>query len=436
MLNPDTFRHHLSADFPFLLGKKLLVGVSGGIDSMALAELLRVCGTDFSIAHCNFKLRRKESDDDADFVRSYGENAEIRTFVTAFDTHSFASDQKLSIQMAARELRYAWFGELRVSHGFDFILTAHHADDDIETFFINLSRGSGLDGLSGIPRQNGFIARPLLAFSKNDIETFARECNLTWREDASNASGNYLRNRIRRELLPVLDRLEPHFRQSIQKAIANLDQAQYLVADAAHLVYKEIAVELPHKTLFRIPELKRLPHYRAYLYQWLKPYGFTAWEDIYALVDAPSGKQVFSESHIIAKDRETLELRQRVEDGDGEFSIDEGQYEFSGNITLSIERVDNAGENNESHIFVDRDTLRFPLVLRHWRQGDRFRPIGMSGTKKVGKYFKDGKFPLSDKENTWLLCSDDDIVWIVGHRAADQFKITPHTKNILRITAS
>jgi tRNA(Ile)-lysidine synthase len=427
------FQNHVQDRFPFLQAKKLLIAVSGGIDSMVLCDLLLRSSQDFAIAHCNFNLRGVESDGDEQFVKSYAAQKEIPFFSMRFDTEAFANDQKLSVQVAARELRYAWFAELLNVHKFDFVLTAHHADDNFETFLINISRGTGLAGLVGIPAENGKIIRPLLNFSRKEIESYAIENDVKWCEDSSNSSNKYLRNQLRHGVVPILKNINPNFIESFAETLSHLQQSQSLVEDAAKLVYKQVAVELENKVLFKISELKRLPNYRAYLYQWLNDFGFTAWEDIYDLVDAQSGKQVFAADFVLLKDREVLELLRKEIPDNQVYTIDKDTKEVNFPLNLSFCRVTDVSQANAHCIFVAEEKLAWPLTVRKWRDGDWFYPIGMTGKKKVSKFFKDEKFSLADKADAWLLCSGDAVVWIIGKRMDDRFKITDTTKHILQI---
>lgn len=430
----EAFQKHIAAEFPFLSGKRLLVACSGGLDSMTLCSLLLQSGQDVAVAHGNFGLRGTESDADAQFVEAFCAAQNLRFFTTKFDTQAYRQDAKVSVQMAARELRYAWFTELLQQHDLDYILTAHHADDNLETFLINLSRGTGIDGLAGIPAEHGKVIRPLLVFSREDIASYAAAQQLTWREDSSNASDAYLRNQIRHHIVPALKAMKPEFLSSFLDTQSHLRQAQSLVADAANLVYKQVAVAQDDKILFKIFELKRLPNYRAYLYQWLKDFGFTAWADVYDLVDADSGKQVFSPEFTLLKDRETMELFRREAPETDVFLIEKATELIKIPLKMSFCRVHDISTTGPHRIFVDEETLQWPLTLRKWRQGDRFQPLGMDGTKKVGKFFKDEKFSLTQKAQTWLLCSGDDIVWIVGHRPDNRFKVTQKTQHILEIS--
>lgn len=428
-------KKQIEINFPFLNGKKILLATSGGLDSMVMVYLFKQLDFNFSIAHCNFQLRGLESFEDQKFVENYAEINDIPIFITQFDTKAFAEDYKLSIQVAARDLRYNWFYELLEKEKFDYILTAHHADDTIETFLINLIRGTGLDGLTGIPAQNGNIIRPLLCFSRLEIETYAHEKGIAWREDSSNSSDKYLRNKIRHQMVPMLKELNSDFISTFQKTQNYLQEAQAMVEDASIMVYQQVAKEKEEQIYFDLKQLKRLPNYKSYLYQWLKEFGFSAWEDIYDLVESQSGKQVFSSEYRLLKDRGFLILSPIKEiNSDEEYSININQTEVNIPLKLSFCKVADISLVSNTTIFVDEDTLVFPLLLRKWKEGDVFQPIGMNGkSKKVSKYFKDEKMSLIDKEQTWLLCSEDQIIWIVGFRQDERFKIKNTTNNILQI---
>lgn len=426
------FQKYLAENFPFLREKKLLLALSGGIDSMVLAHLLKLSGYTVFLAHCNFKLRAKESDDDEKFVRNFAKENSFELFVTSFDTANFAKDNKLSIQVAARQLRYIWFHQLLQENNLDYLLTAHHLDDNVETFLINFSRGTGLEGLTGIPTQNDKIIRPLLNFSRSEIQDFASENNIEWREDSSNSSDKYLRNKLRHDVIPILKSLNPAFLDSFQDTINYLQQAKSLAEDASVLVYKQVVSEKENQKHFNITELKRLPNYRAYLHEWLRPFGFKAWNDIYELVDAQSGKVILSEDYRLLKDREFLILEPIAEKDSGIYEITENEIRFP--IHLKITASDQIEkQSNPAIIYVDKETLKFPLHVRKWHEGDYFCPAGIDGRKKVSKFFKDEKMSLSEKEATWLLFSGDKIVWIIGKRSDRRFYVNNTTQQIVKI---
>ena len=430
----EKFQSHLAKNLNFLQGKRLLLAISGGIDSMVMLDLLVRSRQEIAIAHCNFQLRGAESVADEKWVSDYAAQHQIPIFVTHFDTKTFAEDYKLSTQVAARELRYNWFYELLDTHNFDYVLTAHHADDNLETFLINLSRGTGLDGLMGIPQQNDRIVRPLLVFNRSEIEHYASANKIQWREDSSNASDNYLRNKIRHNLVPMLKDLHPDFLASFAKTQQYLQQSQELAEDAAVMVYQQVAQEANDEIHFNLKKLKQLPNYKSYLYQWLREFGFTAWEDIYHLAESQSGKQILSTEYRLLKNRDFLILRPLGKETEPEeFWIEkDSQVNIPLKLTFSKTEAQSGGSN--SVIFVDEEKLGFPLLLRRWKQGDVFLPAGMNGqSKKLSKFFKDEKLSLIEKENTWLLCSANQIVWVIGRRADERFKPTPTTKQILKI---
>lgn len=430
----EVLQKHLAQNLPFLKDKKLLLATSGGIDSMVLVHLFQQLGYDIAIAHCNFSLRGDESDGDEQFIRNYASKNNIPVFVTRFDTKAFAEDAKLSIQIAARQLRYAWFEELLQKHGLDYLLTAHHLDDSIETFLINFTRGTGLEGLTGIPLQNGNIIRPLLPFSRIQIEEYAALNNIQWREDSSNASDKYLRNKLRHGVVPILKSLNDSFESSFTNTLSHLQQAKSMADDAAVLIYRQVVAEEDTRKLIEIAKLKRLPNYQAYLYHWLSPLGFKAWDDVYNLVDAQPGKYILSGDYRLLKDRGFLVLEVASGPDSGIYEIHENTQKTTIPIGLKLENVQFLEENHTKNIiYVNKELIKFPLFVRRWQEGDYFYPFGMNGLKKkVSKYFKDEKFSLSDKENTWLLCSGQDIVWVIGHRADDRFKVTENTTQILK----
>ncbi|WP_395655099.1 tRNA lysidine(34) synthetase TilS [Flavobacterium sp.] len=427
------FQHHIEQNFPQLKDKKLLLAVSGGIDSMVLLDLFYKLRFEICVVHCNFQLRGKESDADELLVREICQDGYIPYFINSFETLEFAKENKLSIQLAARKLRYDWFQEL-LSLGFDYVLTAHHLDDNVETFLINFTRGTGLEGLTGIPAQNRNIIRPLLPFSREEIENYAKENKIQWREDSSNASDKYFRNQLRHNIVPTLKELNSGFLDSFQNTLHHLQQAESLVNDASKLVFEKVVKEKGNQLEIHLKPLLEFQNYKAYLFQWLKSYGFSAWNDIYDLVEAQSGKQVFSETHVLLKDREKLILSERNSINKSEVFIIES-IESKVNIPLKLifSRF-SGGENvNANCIFVDEDKIKFPLTIRKWQEGDYFYPAGMNGKKKLSKYFKDEKYSLLDKENQWLLCSEDQIIWVIGKRADQRFIATERTQQIIKI---
>ncbi|MGZ0016882.1 tRNA lysidine(34) synthetase TilS [Yeosuana sp. AK3] len=432
----ESFQNHIETRLSFLKKAKLLLAISGGLDSVVLAHLCYQLKLNIALVHCNFNLRGDESDADEDFVMQFAEKLDLEVFIESFDTKSYADEHKLSIQMAARELRYDWFKELSEQLHFEYVLTAHHADDNLETFLINLSRGTGLDGLTGIPEVNDTIVRPLLPFSRQNIEEYAIKHHLKWREDSSNASTKYLRNKLRHEVIPVLKNLNPNFLQNFQNTLNNLNDTADMVEESLNAVLKRAVVSMDATEIkLKVSEFRKLNNPKAYLHEFLKDYGFTEWNDVVNLLEAQSGKQLFSSSHRLLKDRDLLILRDIASEKKRDvITIENNQWHTETPIgTLHLSVVDSVLNSHSNSIYVDKDSLTFPLLIRPWQEGDFFYPLGMQGKKKLSKYFKDEKLSLIDKENIWLLCSEETIVWVIRKRADDRFKVNENTKQILKI---
>lgn len=431
----EKLQQHITQNLPFLKESKLLIAISGGVDSVVLVDLCHKLGLHISLAHCNFNLRGNESDGDEEFVIQLADDLDIEAFTESFDTEGYSVLNKVSIQMAARELRYYWFDELAQQLGFDYILTAHHADDNLETFLINFSRGTGLDGLTGIPEVNNKFVRPLLPFSRENVVDYAKENKLEWRVDSSNASTKYLRNKLRHEIIPVLKEINPSLLQSYQSTINNLSDTADIVEDSMELFLKE-AIETieDNKIVFKIAEFKKHNNPKAYLFEALKDYGFTEWNDVMNLLDAQSGKYLLSNTHRLIKHGETLLLSEIVSEEIEDIYIEDMNEEVETPFgMLGFSNVDVISQNTTSSIFVDKALVHFPLTIRKWEVGDVFFPFGMVGKKRVSKYFKDEKLSLLDKESSLLLCSGDDIIWVINRRADNRFRVTDETKDILKI---
>lgn len=431
------FKNHINSNLSFLNKSKLLIAISGGIDSVVLAYLCKSLNFNFSLAHCNFNLRAEESNKDEVFVEELAEDLDVEVFIQNFDTEAYAKAHKRSIQMAARELRYDWFKELAEQLKFDYILTAHHADDNLETFLINFTRGTGLNGLTGIPMINDNIVRPLLPFSRLQIEAYVKANKIAWREDASNASRKYLRNKLRHEVVPILKEINPQLLDSFQNTIRNLNDTA-LIVDESLKDFKERAIVSQdiYGTSYKVSEFKKSSSPKAYLFEIFKNYGFTEWNDIVDLLDAQSGKLVKSNTNRLIKHREYLILTDLgdLEQSEKTLVINEDVNEIETPIgKLTFTNVEGVYDTSKHTIYVDKDLLKFPLELRLWKEGDTFQPIGMTGKKKVSKYLKDEKLSLVEKENTWLLTSDNKVVWVIGKRADDRFKVTKHTKTIVEV---
>jgi len=420
--------------------QKLLVAVSGGIDSMVLCNLLDKHNYLFDIAHCNFKLREKESDADEVFVLDWAKKNNRKAHHTQFDTENYARQNKLSIQMGARELRYHWFDQLRSQFGYNYILTAHHCDDQIETFLINFTRGTGIHGLVGIPEKNEKYLRPLLQFSRHQIETYALKHKVEWREDSSNASRKYLRNKLRHEVVPVLKEENPELHQSFLSTLKHLQQTEALVQHYALQLKEEIMQDRGSYISLDISALKKHPLTEAVLYQLLSAYKFTEWNNVYHLLDAEKGKQVQSPTHVLEKDKHQLCLFTKTKNEEEQFTSirlenSKEVVTFDGRI-LHLNKLDKARKFEASTGNLDADLVPFPLELRRVKPTDKFKPLGMKNHKKIHKFLKDEGIPTSLKKETWVVAHQNTVLWVVNQRINDDFKITSNTKQCLELSTS
>ncbi|WP_321345921.1 tRNA lysidine(34) synthetase TilS [uncultured Draconibacterium sp.] len=419
-------------------GQKVLLAISGGIDSMVLLHLFERTGFEYGIAHCNFRLRGAESDGDEAFVHEQVEQHGTPAHFETFDTKEYASLKGISIEMAARELRYDFFERIRKEFEYDYIVTAHHQDDLIETFFLNLSRKTGIRGLTGIKEKKGKLIRPLLFASREEIEKYASENFIPYREDSSNSEVVYQRNFLRHKILPLFSELNPAFKKNFISSVDNLKVAYDVYEDAIGNEIQEVLTKENGQTVVAISALQNSSHPKTILLEILSGYGFNASvvDAVYQSLDTLSGKQFFSKTHRLVKDRDALFIQELKDDEDRVYYIEEDDMELFAPFDISVERVDTNDFTiiKDSNIgCIDIDEVQFPLLMRKWQQGDYFQPLGMTGFKKVSDFFIDQKMPLHEKENTWLLCSGKKIVWIMGQRLDNRFKVTDATKQVLKI---
>lgn len=430
----ESFKNHIETTFPFVKGKRLLVACSGGVDSVVLACLCVQAGLEITLAHCNFKLRGEESEGDEAFVHRVAKELNVEVVTRSFNTKSYAAQHRGSVQMAARKLRYHWFQELVNSKGFAYVLTAHHADDMLETFFINLSRGTGIEGLLGIPVQQGNILRPLLPFSRSAIMAYAKAEYITWREDSSNAETKYLRNKIRLNIVPQLKTLHPTFSDNFKQTQHYLRQTHSMLQSHLIQLKQQLFQECEDHFSIAIQPLLQLRPLEAYLYGLFHEYGFTEWNDVKHLLTATSGKRVYSKTHSLVKDRTHVLLTQRGTEEKQVFWVSEAGTDSKCPIQLRIAPATTVEKPSCNVIYVAKEALHFPLQLRNWQKGDYFYPFGMQGCKKLSKFFKDERMDVLSKDKQWLLCSGEAVVWVVGRRLDARFKVTASTQTILKIT--
>jgi tRNA(Ile)-lysidine synthase len=433
----ERFREYINRSKLCQDGDRILVAVSGGIDSVVLLDLFVQAGFETGLAHCNFHLRGKESDEEAEFASSLARGYSIPFYRADFETGKYAEKEKISIQMAARNLRYDWFEETRQEEGFDYIATAHNGDDVLETFFINLSRGTGIRGLSGIPQKSGRVIRPLLFASRDDITDYANLRGIAYREDSSNASDKYLRNKIRHKLLPLLEEQNPSFRKSLSETISRLSETEKVFRLEMEKLKKGLVIQKKDRVLIPVEELLSLGSRQTILYEILADYDFgpAMVDDISHSLEGSPGKQFFSSSHRLVRDRRDLIITPIQEHDDRKYYLELEDGQVFDPIDLEwipIDKTENFDIPKDPAIAcLDLDLLSFPLILRHWKAGDYFKPFGMKGLKKISDFLIDQKVSRPDKENTWLLTSGQKIVWVVGHRIDEDFRITDRTEKVL-----
>ena len=413
--------------------KRILVAVSGGIDSMVLCDLLIQSHLKFSVAHCNFQLRGRDSDEDAVFVEEFCKKNQLELYSKKFDVEKLKEEKNYSTQMAARELRYDWFSEIMKSNDFDCLLTAHHQNDSFETFLINLSRGTGIEGLAGIQNVGTTILRPLLPFSKEEILNYATKNNVNWREDISNFGDDYARNKIRHQITPVLNEIHPNFLKNFSKTVEFLKSDRLLIQNYIERLRNELFQKEEGEAYFiSIEELKELKPLQTHLYYLFSDFGFKHPLEVEKLLFSTNNGEIQSSKFRLIKNREEIILLPiQNESISNEIEIKLNQM-IEKPLYLKISKSENRDLNASESL--DLDAIHFPLRLRKKKTGDVFYPKGMKGSKKVSKFFKDEKFSKVEKENTWILVDNEDqILYIVGKRADDRFKITENTHKFLNI---
>ena len=419
---------------------KIILAISGGIDSVSMFYLfLENDYKNLIVAHCNFSLRGTESDEDETFVKNLAEKNNIPFYTIRFDTQSYATENGISIQMAARELRYEWFNKLQNELNAKFIAIAHNSDDNVETFLLNISRGTGLKGLTGIKPKNDNIIRPLLFASREMLVNYCSEKNIEYRTDSSNRDNHYLRNNLRNIIIPQFKTSFPAFSNNI---IGNIERFEGI-----YEVYENYIEKLKNELFTYSNNLIEIDIYKlllqkpitTILFELIKGYNFKieVVNEIIESLKGISGKSFYSQTHRIIKDREKLIITEIPKENNQLFYIDFNSEIEDLPIKLKFEIFDYNSDfqfdKSASIAYFDADKIIFPLILRKWNHGDYFIPFGMSGLKKISDFFTDKKLSLIDKENAWLLCNGKDIIWITGMRTDNRFRITENTKNVLVI---
>jgi tRNA(Ile)-lysidine synthase len=424
--------------FPDYENKRFLLAVSGGVDSMVLAHLFQTAGLQAEWAHCNFKLRGNESDDDQAFVENEALKSEVKLHLNICDLRQ--SGEK-NIQIAARNERYRWFDILMQKHNFDYLVTAHHLNDSIETFFINIQRPTGLKGLLGI-KDTGKIIRPLQYITRDEIKQYALSNQIKWREDSSNKSDKYLRNFIRLNIIPKFVERNPEFYQNFKKTFSYLQQSQAVIDEWMNQQIKRFVFSKDNLQTLDLQNFTICKHPGQFLFHWLSPYGFSDWKSVENLLDAQSGKEIFSKNYRLTKHSGRLILEEINQENNQVFyMIHKGENEIFKPFHLRINTILKSACNEQKYLkaskneaYVDESKVTFPLIIRKWQAGDYFYPLGMQGKKKLSDYFKDEKMTPSEKEKIWLICdARKNIIWIPEKRLDNRFKITPETKNVLNI---
>lgn len=437
----QAFLHYIQQKDLIVPHQKVLLAISGGMDSMVMLRLFHQSGIAFEIAHCNFGLRGVESDLDQQLVLETAKKLGIIVHHKRFDTKGYAQSNGLSIQMAARELRYSWFETLRNNRNLDLIATAHHQDDHTETVLINIIRGSGIKGLQGILPTRDQLIRPMLFATRADIERYAKDNNLVYREDASNADTKYLRNKIRHQLISLCKEINPSFNQSIQRLSDIALESQLFLTHYIKLIRQDILHQEGDLLYLSIEKLKGYPAPGLILYELLKEYAFTpeVCAEIGQSMNSQPGKSFFSTHYQCMKDRSFFILKaigaptdrfQTFVSAPGQ-SLVLGKHQLDISEILSPEQLRYEVYGKSQTALWDADRLSFPLEVRHARAGDYFIPSGMHGKKKISDFFTDLKLNAIQKAQCLVVVSGQDIVWVVGYRIDERYKATPKTQRII-----
>jgi len=420
---------------------KVLLAVSGGIDSMVMTDLFIKSGIKIGIAHCNFTLRAEESDKDEELVRKFAAHHNVPFYSQRFDTKSFSKEKRISIQMAARNLRYSWFEEIRSKNGYDTVAIAHNLNDNIETFLINLTRGTGIGGLSGMKKKSYRIIRPILFASRQSIEEYCRIWQISYREDSSNAETKYTRNKIRNLVLPLLKEINPSIEATLNETTERLSCINDIFSDYLNSIKTKLYKYNNSIIVLTISHLQPFLHNSAVLFELFRPFGIysATLSDLVNIIQGKTGGQLFTETHRIIKNRKEIIISGKFEKED-EITVINTLKELRKNQYICSVRTAMLSDNfciptNREIACIDIQKISFPLILRKWQHGDFFYPLGMDHKKKLSDYFIDRKFSVLEKERTLVLESEGKIAWIVGERLDNRFRITSLSKKALIIKA-
>ena len=431
----STIDKHLCLD----INRPILIGLSGGADSVALLHVMHNLGYKCIALHCNFHLRGEESERDHSFAHTFAQSLNVEFYDIHFDTEEFASKNNLSIEMACRQLRYDWFAQMIEQKGAQAIAVGHHQDDTIETFFINLLRGSGITGLSGIKYINGHVVRPFLDSSREQIEEYLKNQNIDFIVDSTNLEDIYLRNKVRLNLIPLLEEINPSAKKTILRSMDNLRQVENIYNKAIKEEKNNLTTLSEKNIRINIKLLLNSDNPQTLLFEILKDYGVgrAQIEPIIKSFGSISGKKFDTSTHQIIKDREYIIVSPLNQETEQEYSIESHTISLQAPLKLEISKIEHNPTSSLKFspeiAYLDLSKVKFPLTIRRWKLGDKFKPLGMKGFKKISDFFSNNKFSLLEKQNTWILESEGEIVWVMGHRLDDRFKVTNQTKNILQI---
>lgn len=423
----------------FTRGSRLLLAVSGGIDSMVMAWLFREAGIEYSIAHCNFSLRGDESDGDEEFVAAYARTSSISFFSRRFDTMTYAGTHRISVQMAARELRYDWFRSLIRSEGFDSVAVAHNLNDNVETFLINLSRGTGLHGLTGMSPRTGDIIRPLLFATREEIASYASARGIDFREDRSNAEVKYIRNRIRHKVIPELEKVNPGILAAVADTMKHLSSDSSLVDTYLSQLSGQLFTFSGDSAGVEISSLMTLNPLEPHIFGLFRPFGLfpKQTDEVISLLQSGTGRSVYTATHRLLNDRGRIIISPRISEAPEEYtfnSIDEIRISGLFSALRITEPSDDALPATHLTASLDLDLVAFPVTVRPWKPGDRFMPLGMKQMKKISDFLIDLKVPVTEKEQVLLLLSGSDVMWVMGYRIDDRFRVSEETGKIIVLT--